>query len=348
MDQRKVIPISYPAAYYNFLISLELPADSLFEAAGIDKDWFDNPDQKISIAQYSEITLQGLSLSNNPNLGLQLGSFLSLQSHNYLGFALQSCSSPAQSIELMCQYARTRFPKIDISYHEHDERATILIEDKLGVPELKIYNMELLTALLYRGEMTLKLMDQLQQEDHSHQNLQPDSDIIEIQFEHNRPSSLTSYENAFGKVKLSFNQNQTRVIFQLKALSKQFSFADSTSCKLAQAQCQAELNFLNNEEDIASSVQQVLLNNLESSPTLEYVAEQLNLSTRVVSRRLQEEHTSFQELREHCRKRLSIKYLETTQLTIAEIAYRLGYEHPTNFTRAFKKWTARSPRDFRP
>jgi YesN/AraC family two-component response regulator len=44
-------------------------------------------------------------------------------------------------------------------------------------------------------------------------------------------------------------------------------------------------------------------------------------------------------LLDEARKRDAIKLLQNTSLTIEQIASRLGYTDPANFSRAFKKWT---------
>jgi AraC-like DNA-binding protein len=46
---------------------------------------------------------------------------------------------------------------------------------------------------------------------------------------------------------------------------------------------------------------------------------------------------------ERCRRARAIELLRT-QASIEEIAECLGYTDPANFTRAFRRWTGRSPR----
>ena len=46
-------------------------------------------------------------------------------------------------------------------------------------------------------------------------------------------------------------------------------------------------------------------------------------------------------------KRLALQYLETTHLPLFEIAVLLGFSDPSNFRRAFRKWTGTAPTDYR-
>ena len=47
------------------------------------------------------------------------------------------------------------------------------------------------------------------------------------------------------------------------------------------------------------------------------------------------------------RKNLSFEYLQSTALSVEEIALRLGYSDAPSFSHAFKRWTGVSPRDAR-
>lgn len=64
-------------------------------------------------------------------------------------------------------------------------------------------------------------------------------------------------------------------------------------------------------------------------------------------RHLSEQQTSFELLLEQTRKTLAAKLLGDPSLPVAEVAIRLGYETQGNFTRAFKRWYACTPRDWR-
>ena len=64
-------------------------------------------------------------------------------------------------------------------------------------------------------------------------------------------------------------------------------------------------------------------------------------------RQLQAEGYSFQGLLAEEMGRKSIHYLETTQLTVEQIAQRLGYSESSSFIHAFKRWTGKVPKAFR-
>jgi AraC-like DNA-binding protein len=80
---------------------------------------------------------------------------------------------------------------------------------------------------------------------------------------------------------------------------------------------------------------------------LEAVARKLNLSERTLQRRLHEDGLSFRELSNEALMRRAKTLLSHQNLSVGEVATRLGYAEIASFTRAFQRWTGHSPRAFR-
>lgn len=83
-------------------------------------------------------------------------------------------------------------------------------------------------------------------------------------------------------------------------------------------------------------------------PTVELLATQLNLSPRYLSDMLRS--LTGQNAQQHIHEKLIDKakeYLSASQLSVAEIAYQLGFEYPQSFNKLFKKKTNSSPLEFR-
>ncbi|MEN2413533.1 helix-turn-helix domain-containing protein [Flavobacterium mesophilum] len=83
-------------------------------------------------------------------------------------------------------------------------------------------------------------------------------------------------------------------------------------------------------------------------PTVHYIAENLNVSPNYLSGLLKL-HTG-QSTQQHIHNKLIEKAkekLSTTQLSISEIAFELGFEHQQSFSKLFKTKTSISPLEFR-
>ena len=84
-----------------------------------------------------------------------------------------------------------------------------------------------------------------------------------------------------------------------------------------------------------------------SFPTIEEIAERLNVSVPTLHRHLQKENTRYQKIKDDCRLQAALDYLRRDNLQVGEISRLLGYSDTSTFYRAFRKWTGMTPSEFR-
>jgi AraC-like DNA-binding protein len=87
---------------------------------------------------------------------------------------------------------------------------------------------------------------------------------------------------------------------------------------------------------------------MKGLPGVQYLADQLNVSTRYLSDMLRS--LTGQNAQQHIHNKLIEKakeILSISNLSVAEIAYQLGFEHPQSFNKLFKSKTNLSPLEFR-
>lgn len=83
-------------------------------------------------------------------------------------------------------------------------------------------------------------------------------------------------------------------------------------------------------------------------PSVQYIANSLNISTKYLSSLLKQ--LTGQSTQQHIHEKLIDKAKEklaTTDLTVSEIAYELGFEHSQSFSKLFKTKAKQSPLEFR-
>jgi len=76
----------------------------------------------------------------------------------------------------------------------------------------------------------------------------------------------------------------------------------------------------------------------EPALTAADIASDLAMSTRVLQRRLRERGLTFHALHDALRQRMASDFLRHTDLTVSQIAFRLGFSATGNFTRAARRW----------
>jgi len=82
-------------------------------------------------------------------------------------------------------------------------------------------------------------------------------------------------------------------------------------------------------------------------PTLEAMADELHVTPSTLRRRLEEEGSSYRELKDGLRRDMAIDLLCRTGLSVEAIATGLGYREVSAFYRAFKHWTGTRPGSYR-
>jgi AraC family transcriptional regulator, transcriptional activator of pobA len=96
-------------------------------------------------------------------------------------------------------------------------------------------------------------------------------------------------------------------------------------------------DYFNNEKSLMQGI-----------PTVQYLSEHLNISASYLSDMLRS--LTGQNAQQHIHNKLIDKAkekLSTTSLSVSEVAYELGFEHPQSFSKLFKTKTNLSPLEFR-
>ena len=77
------------------------------------------------------------------------------------------------------------------------------------------------------------------------------------------------------------------------------------------------------------------------------IARRLGLGQRTLARRLNEEGLTFSALLSRLRHDLADRYLADGDTSISQIAWLLGYQEVSAFSKAYKRWTGKAPRAVR-
>lgn len=85
----------------------------------------------------------------------------------------------------------------------------------------------------------------------------------------------------------------------------------------------------------------------EHLPGLEQAAAQLGLTARSLRRQLAREGGGYQQLKDRFRRELACSHLTHSNAPIAEVARLAGFDEPSAFHRAFRRWTGSSPGSYR-
>lgn len=168
-------------------------------------------------------------------------------------------------------------------------------------------------------------------------------------FSYPSPPHGDFYEEIF-QCDIEFEQPRSGFSFNRKYL-KQAIIRNKTDLDNWLRDSPADLLYVpGRETSVQSQIKTVLRRELEEQmrfPAFESICTTLQLSPQVVRRRLTEEGTSYQKIKDSARCELALELLSTPELLIADIAERTGFTEPAAFSRAFKKWAGISPAQHR-
>lgn len=102
------------------------------------------------------------------------------------------------------------------------------------------------------------------------------------------------------------------------------------------------------ETPVSRRVEQYLEPLLASGPIrIEEVARALGYSRQTLYRRLRAEGATFEKVLDGLRRRVALRLIREEGVAVKEAAWRLGFSDAAAFSRAFKRWTGKSPRAMR-
>ncbi|MBI5923940.1 MAG: AraC family transcriptional regulator [Betaproteobacteria bacterium] len=170
--------------------------------------------------------------------------------------------------------------------------------------------------------------------------------LDQVAFPYPPPVHAAEYELVFAP-RCSFDAPQLTARFALEALNLPVR-RDDAALRLFLVDAPASITTLYRRERVLSTrVRDALRSALPEHRPLPEIARALFLSPRSLHRRLAEEGTSFQAIKDALRRDLASEWLSKTQRPLSRIAADLGFADASAFYRAFNTWTGEGPRQYR-
>ena len=321
----------YISKYYHLAVNCGLDADALLEKVGLTLDIIDVPGQRVDAEKLGAFLVsignflqdESMSLSKSP---IPLGSFY------MMGKLTIHEPNLYKSLEQIM-----RFYKMVTKAFTMELR----IEGNKGVLTFEIHYPEMDKDRLF-AELYLMSWHR-----YSSWLIAESIPMNEVYFSHPAPPHVGEYTYLFPG-KHIFNAPFMGFSFPKKYLDCEIAQNDG-SMKLFMRKCPVQL-FLKPTTDfsLTGEIQSLLRSYFkEGFPTIETTADQLHLTKRTLMRKLKEEGTSFQQIKDLVRRDRAISYLTRYTIGMEKIAEKVGFSDPAVFARAFRSWTGLSPREYR-
>jgi AraC-like DNA-binding protein len=324
------IPAAYAIPVLEIVSRWGVDEAQLLGPFGITRQDLTDPNRTFSLDVALDIYERAVKLTGDPALGIYLGLQMRVTGHGILGFAAMSAGSLREAILLGAKYMAIRITALSIETQVVEGVGTMVLREHAPLRGAREgYPFALLLGFWSMGRALLGR----------------DYDAS-LDFAFPRPSYFDRFASALPPARFAQPQHQL-VLHDLSALEARLAMADAASLRMAKDQCAQILQSLGLDGQLAPRVRSLLARSAKGILTLDGAARALHVSTRTFRRRLDAEGVTFSGLADDERKRRALLLLRSNELSLQEVGDRLGYSDVANFSRAFRRWTGKTPAAYR-
>jgi AraC-like DNA-binding protein len=294
------------------------------------------PNARVPLEQLFAIWRAAVDVTRDPALGVHLSKItvtdplstvswpMPLSLFEHMGMF---CSTPVESVKVCNRYLRLLRDGVHIDVEIDGKRAVFRIDLLTEQPTaMADYDCAIIVNTARRV-------------------LKRELAVDEVWFTRETPADVTPYEAHF-RAPLRFGAPFNAMICRAEELARPLPTANAIIRAHLERQAQSLLAELPAIDVFEDKVSAQIRSELPSGNTnASVIAEKLGVSARTLHRRLQQEGTSYQDLLDNVRLRLSIGYLESGK-SISQVALLVGFAQASTFHRAFKSWTGETPADY--
>lgn len=308
-----------------------LSARDLFAAQGIDGQDLQPQRDRIAVDVLERVLAAALNRIGDNCRGLRASRCWHPSDLGALGYAWLASSSIRTAVQRMVRYSKTIGDKAELTTAESPQGFKVILDQKPRDPRVHEFMTDFIMSLII---------------DMCRFNAGASLRPVEVGLCRGRPDCAKSYSDFYG----------CEVVFSSEADSFTLTNEDAdrplpTSNKqLAGLHDQILIQQLAHlqREDISTRCKAIVLDNLTSGEiSVEKVAQALHMSPRTLMRRLESQGTNLKSLVDEIRHGLASSYLADPNNSITEVAFLLGFSHPSSLSRASNRWFGMSPIEFR-
>ena len=318
------------ASFWRQIEDYGIAPEPLFRKHGVPASTLFDPSARVSDLLIDQITAEVVEQTKDPFFGLKEEKYF-LPSHiGPLGFAWLASTSLRSAMERLQRYIKVLHEKIEITIVEKQD--TLVISARSGSPYANpVYRDDAQLAILTRMCRFI-----------SGDEWNP----TRVTLVHPPPADSSYYFQLF-RCPVEFSAECNSLHINRQQAEKRLTGSNK---QLAQLNDHIVVRYLagQSKDDIVNRVKTAIIENLgEGVVTESAIAQCLHMSTRNLHRKLAAENTSFKAQLLEIRSELANQYINDATLTLTEISYQLGFSEISSFSRAYKRWTGRSPSEAR-
>jgi len=173
--------------------------------------------------------------------------------------------------------------------------------------------------------------------------IRPALQVLRVELQQPEPPQSEPYGEFF-RAPVFFGAEGDRLVFTKEEWGAPTESGDEALARLMEDHARAlPPRVAHSDSGFRANVERAIAAGLPEARSAADVAKVLHVSVRTLQRKLEEAGTTFREVSEALSGRLAISHLANPKVSIAEVAFLLGFSDPSSFNRAFRRWTGEPP-----
>jgi AraC-like DNA-binding protein len=307
----------------------------LARAAGLAGDALDPLPESLAAQDYVALLAAGAELARDPHFGLHVGERVRLGTYSVYGLILLACANFAQALEQTQRYEQLA----------HDlGRSRLAVDPAVDT----VAGIATYSWTSHFPDASRHLAESVFAGIRSFGSWLAGRPLapIHLAFAHRSDADPAEYARVLGMVP-EFGADAHLASFDAALLAMPVPNADAGMYPVLQQHAERLLREREDERErhgIVAQVRAAVIRNLAHDRVrLASIALELGLSPRTLQRKLSEAGASFQQVLDAARHALAQDYLRQRGLSLADIAFLLGYQEQSAFTHAFREWSGLNP-----
>lgn len=292
-----------------------------------------DPDARVPEAAADAAWRLAGTLTQDPFIGLHIAESLPRGALDLVEYAFRSSASLAAALQRLARYGPVLSDRVAARLDTRGDGLLLLVRDTGHTP-------------LHPGRAEFALTAALRL---AREGTGEDITPLQVCFAHPAPEDTSEYERFF-RTPVRFSAGSNAMIVSAVDAARPLQGADEALSLIIRRRLEKVLSErdTHGSGSLAQRVRRLMVEHIGTKTlTPAVTARTLGVSRRTFSRRLAEEATSFRLILDDVRKEFACALLQDRSLRIADVAFFLQYSEPAAFNRSFRRWTSRTPSEFR-
>lgn len=320
---------STTAILWKSLRSAGFDPTPLFLQVEINPELMKDPHARVSGESVLDLWRLAIELTGNDCLGITAAKHWHPSMFGALGYAWLASSTLHTALKRAARYMLAINNARDALMEETPAGFNYRLFPGLAIDKLSVQN-----------DLHLAVLIKMCRANYGEQ-LNP----LAVTFTHAEPHCSKEYFAHF-RCPVEFGAKENSLTLPMEAIDKPLPGNSPMMARLSDQMMIEYLSHLDRSQ-FTERVKALIIDHLPSGDIqLEKIADVLAVSARTLQRRLKNEETSFANLLEEIRRDLASRYILGNTHSLTEISFLLGFSDESTFSRAFKRWTGQSPREY--